>query len=88
MEISEAEMTDQDQQTGTPNSITNVSGGVNLNAQRDVNIGGDVVGGIRLRSSFINLRKVRGRIRVCRCLTPLHSNGAGMPCTMALPDSS
>jgi hypothetical protein len=31
-------------EAGTPNTATNVSGGVNLDAQRDVNIGGDVVG--------------------------------------------
>ena len=30
-------------EAGTPNSVTNVSGGVNLDAQRDVNIGGNVV---------------------------------------------
>jgi eukaryotic-like serine/threonine-protein kinase len=31
-------------EAGTPTTVTNVSGGVNLDAQRDVNIGGDVVG--------------------------------------------
>jgi hypothetical protein len=31
-------------EAGTPNSVTNISGGVNLDAQRNVNIGGDVVG--------------------------------------------
>ena len=28
-------------EAGTPNTVTNVSGGVNLDAQRDVNIVGD-----------------------------------------------
>ncbi|CAG0936702.1 Regulatory protein AfsR [Thermoflexales bacterium] len=31
-------------EAGTPTTATNISGGVNLNAQRDANIGGDVVG--------------------------------------------
>jgi hypothetical protein len=31
-------------ETGTPITVTNVSGGVNFDAQHDVNIGGDVVG--------------------------------------------
>ncbi len=31
-------------EAGTPTSVTNVSGGVNLDAQHDVHIGGDVVG--------------------------------------------
>jgi hypothetical protein len=31
-------------EAGTPTTVTNVSGGVNLDAQGDVNIGGDVVG--------------------------------------------
>jgi tetratricopeptide (TPR) repeat protein len=31
-------------EVGTTNTVTNVSGGVNLDAQHDVNIGGDVVG--------------------------------------------
>jgi hypothetical protein len=35
-------MTDSDPDSTT--NITNVNGGVNLDAQRDVNIGGDVVG--------------------------------------------
>ena len=39
-------MTDQPegQQSESSNSITNVSGGVNVDAERDVDIGGDVVG--------------------------------------------
>src|SRR5512141_1569951 len=37
-------MTEQPQEAESSNSVTNVSGGVNLDAQRDVNIGGDVVG--------------------------------------------
>lgn len=37
-------MTDQPQQAESSSSATNVSGRVNLDAQRDINIGGDVVG--------------------------------------------
>jgi hypothetical protein len=51
-EISEAEMTDQPegQQPDTANSVTNVSGGVNANAER-IDIGADVVG----RDKIVNV---------------------------------
>ncbi len=42
-------------EAGTPNTVTNISGGVNINAQRDVNIGGDVVG----RDKSTNSQPVR-----------------------------
>jgi hypothetical protein len=38
---------------GTPTTVTKVSGGVNLDAQRDVNIGGDVVGRDKVTSNTV-----------------------------------
>jgi hypothetical protein len=46
-------MTDQPQgqQPESGNSVTNVSGGANLDAARDINIGGDVVGRDKIMSA-------------------------------------
>jgi hypothetical protein len=42
-------------ETDTPNTVTNISGGVNVNAQGDVNIGGDVVGRDKITQIITNI---------------------------------
>jgi hypothetical protein len=42
-------------EAGTPTTATNISGGVNLDAQRDVNIGGDVVGRDKISVQTANI---------------------------------
>ena len=54
-------------ESGTPNTVTNISGGVNLDAQHDVNIGGDVVG--RDKTTSVNTggrAHVAGNVNVSR----------------------
>jgi len=41
-------------EAGTPTTSANISGGVNLDAQRDVTIGGDVVGRDKIVQTIIN----------------------------------
>src|SRR5512135_725113 len=41
-------------QVGRPSTVTNQSGGVNIDAQRDVAIGGDVVGGDKIVTNIYN----------------------------------
>jgi hypothetical protein len=54
-------------EAGTPTTVTNVSGGVSLDTQRDANIGGDVVGCDKIAQTIINEAPHRSPPRCTNC---------------------
>jgi len=53
-------------EAGTPNAVINTRGGVNLDAQRDINTGGDVIGRDRTLASINASGGPRRRRCTCR----------------------